>query len=160
MDTDGSDGPQWLDETEQAVWRQYLTVLRRLPEQLNSSLVQAHGVTITEYEVLAHLSEAPDRKLRMTELAEGAILSKSRLSHQITRMERAGLVQREPCESDGRGFFAVLTEAGWQTLVDAVPTHVADVRRSFVDAVSREQLVALGEALDTVAKALDRLPTG
>jgi DNA-binding MarR family transcriptional regulator len=151
----GHDEPHWLDDTEQAVWRQYLAVLRLLPNYLNSSLSDAHGLTLNEYEVLAQLSEAPDQRLRMTELAEQAVLSKSRLSHQISRMEREGLVRREPCETDGRGYFAVLTTEGWKRLVDAVPTHVDDVRRGFIDVLSREQLVALGGALDAIGAALD-----
>jgi DNA-binding MarR family transcriptional regulator len=157
---DSRDEPRWLDEAEQAIWRKYLSVLRLLPTYLNSSLDDNHGVTLNEYEVLAVLSEAPDRRLRMTELAEQAVLSKSRLSHQITRMEREGLVRREPCETDGRGFFAVLTTEGWKRLVEAVPTHVADVRRGFVDALSREQLLALGGALDQIAGAIAKPGSG
>src|SRR5437868_3937174 len=125
---DGTGEPDWLDDAEQAVWRQYINVMRLLPDRLNASLVKSHDLTLIDYEVLARLSEAPQQRLRMTELAEGALLSKSRLSHQISRMERDGLVRREPCETDGRGFFAVLTEAGWEKLLAAVPTHVGDVR--------------------------------
>jgi DNA-binding MarR family transcriptional regulator len=148
--------PRWLDDTEQAVWRRYLSVMRLLPDRLNSSLVHQHDLTLIDYEVLARLSEAPRQRLRMTELAEGALLSKSRLSHQISRMEREGLVRREPCETDGRGFFAVLTDAGWEKLVSAAPTHVADVRKSFIEPLSREQLDALGNALDSIAAVLVR----
>jgi DNA-binding MarR family transcriptional regulator len=151
---DAPETPRWLDDTEQAVWRQYLSVMRLLPDLLSATLVRSHDLTLIDYEVLARLSEAPQRRLRMTELAEGALLSKSRLSHQISRMERDGLVRREPCETDGRGFFAVLTDAGWEKLLGAVPTHVADVRKNFVDPLDREQLVALGDALDTIAKVL------
>ena len=151
---DAPQDPRWLDDTEQAVWRQYLSVMRLLPDMLSASLVRSHDLTLIDYEVLARLSEAPLRRMRMTELAEGALLSKSRLSHQISRMERDGLVRREPCETDGRGFFAVLTDAGWEKLLGAVPQHVADVRKKFVEPLDREQLVALGDALDTIAKVL------
>jgi DNA-binding MarR family transcriptional regulator len=153
---DSTDEPDWLDDAEQAVWRQYINVMRLLPDRLSASLSRAHNLTLIDYEVLARLSESPQQRLRMTELAEGALLSKSRLSHQISRMERDGLVRREPCETDGRGFFAVLTDAGWDRLLSAVPTHVADVRATFVDALSREQLLALGDALDAIGKALAR----
>ncbi|NUR57592.1 MAG: MarR family transcriptional regulator [Catenulispora sp.] len=146
--------PPWLDDAEQTVWRQYISIMRLLPDRLNASLSRGHGLTLIDYEVLARLSEAPLRRLRMTELAEGALLSKSRLSHQISRMEKEGLVRREPCETDGRGFFAVLTDAGWERLLQAVPTHVRDVREVFVTPLSREQLLALGEALDAIEKAL------
>jgi DNA-binding MarR family transcriptional regulator len=152
---DAPETPRWLDDTEQAVWRRYLSVMRLLPDLLSASLVRSHDLTLIDYEVLARLSEVPQHRMRMTELAEGALLSKSRLSHQISRMERDGLVRREPCETDGRGFFAVLTEDGWQKLLGAVPTHVGDVRKNFVDPLDREQLVALGDALDTIGKALE-----
>jgi DNA-binding MarR family transcriptional regulator len=155
MTADATDEPAWLDDTEQAVWRQYISVMRLLPDRLSASLSRAHGLTLIDYEVLARLSEAPLRRMRMTELAEGALLSKSRLSHQISRMEKEGLVRREPCETDGRGFFAVLTDQGWAKLLAAVPLHVADVRETFIAPLSREQLVALGEALDAIAKTLE-----
>lgn len=154
MNADAPHTP-WLDDTEQNVWRQYISVMRLLPDRLNASLGRGHGLTLIDYEVLARLSEAPLRRLRMTELAEGALLSKSRLSHQISRMEKEGLVRREPCETDGRGFFAVLTDAGWDKLLQAAPTHVRDVREAFVTPLSREQLESLGEALDAIAKALE-----
>jgi len=147
--------PAWLDPTEQAVWRQYISVMRLLPDRLNASLSRGHGLTLIDYEVLARLSEAPLRRIRMTELAEGALLSKSRLSHQISRMEKEGLVRREPCETDGRGFFAVLTDQGWEKLLASVPTHVADVREAFITPLSREQLLTLGEILDVISKGLE-----
>ncbi|GAA2060652.1 MarR family transcriptional regulator [Catenulispora yoronensis] len=157
MSAHGTEDPEtpWLDETEQAVWRQYISVMRLLPDRLNAGLGRGHGLTLIDYEVLARLSEAPLRRLRMTELAEGALLSKSRLSHQISRMEKEGLVRREPCETDGRGFFAVLTDEGWEKLLTAVPSHVRDVRESFVEPLTREQLVALGDALGAIAKGLE-----
>jgi DNA-binding MarR family transcriptional regulator len=155
MTAEGTAEPAWLDETEQAVWRSYISVMRLLPDRLNASLNRGHGLTLIDYEVLARLSEAPLRRIRMTELAEGSLLSKSRLSHQISRMEKEGLVRREPCETDGRGFFAVLTDQGWEKLLAAVPTHVADVRAAFITPLSREQLVALGEVLDLLGKGLE-----
>ena len=155
MTAEGTAEPAWLDQTEQAVWRQYISVMRLLPDRLNASLSRGHGLTLIDYEVLARLSEAPLRRIRMTELAEGALLSKSRLSHQISRMEKEGLVRREPCETDGRGFFAVLTDQGWEKLLAAVPTHVADVREAFITPLSREQLLTLGEILDVISKGLE-----
>ncbi|MEZ0111275.1 DNA-binding MarR family transcriptional regulator [Catenulispora sp. EB89] len=155
MTAEGTAEPAWLDPTEQAVWRQYISVMRLLPDRLNASLSRGHGLTLIDYEVLARLSEAPLRRIRMTELAEGALLSKSRLSHQISRMEKEGLVRREPCETDGRGFFAVLTDQGWEKLLASVPTHVADVREAFITPLSREQLLTLGEILDVIGKGLE-----
>ena len=100
------------------------------------------------------LSEAPDRRLRMSELARRALSSRSRLSHQIDRMERAGLVTREVCAEDRRGSFAVLTETGWRTIVQAAPDHVASVRANLVDILSPEEFAALGAACRKVADAL------
>ncbi|MFL6114439.1 MAG: MarR family winged helix-turn-helix transcriptional regulator [Catenulispora sp.] len=155
MTEDATREPPWLDDDEQAVWRRYISVMRLLPDRLNASLSRGHGITLIDYEVLARLSEAPLRRMRMTELAEGALLSKSRLSHQISRMEKEGLVRREPCETDGRGYFAVLTDAGWEKLLAAVPTHVRDVRESFVSPLGRAQLLALGEALSAIERSLE-----
>ncbi|WP_194895136.1 MarR family winged helix-turn-helix transcriptional regulator [Catenulispora pinisilvae] len=155
MTAEGTDETAWLDETEQAVWRNYISVMRLLPDRLNTSLTRGHDLTLIDYEVLARLSEAPLRRMRMTELAEGALLSKSRLSHQVSRMEKEGLVRREPCETDGRGFFAVLTDQGWHKLLSAAPDHVADVREAFITPLSREQLAALGEILDVLGKGLE-----
>jgi len=155
MSSEDTEEPPWLDDTEQEIWRRYISVMRLLPDRLNASLTRAHGLTLIDYEVLARLSEAPLRRLRMTELAEGALLSKSRLSHQISRMEKEGLVRREPCETDGRGFFAVLTDAGWDKLLAAVPLHVRDVRETFVEPLSQEQLFSLGEALEAISKKLE-----
>ena len=155
MTAEGTDETAWLDETEQAVWRNYISVMRLLPDRLNTSLTRGHDLTLIDYEVLARLSEAPLRRMRMTELAEGALLSKSRLSHQVSRMEKEGLVRREPCETDGRGFFAVLTDQGWEKLLSAAPAHVADVREAFITPLSREQLAALGEILDVLGKGLE-----
>ncbi|MBS2532488.1 MarR family transcriptional regulator [Catenulispora sp. NF23] len=155
MTAEGTDETAWLDETEQAVWRHYISVMRLLPDRLNASLARGHDLTLIDYEVLARLSEAPLRRMRMTELAEGALLSKSRLSHQVSRMEKEGLVRREPCETDGRGFFAVLTDQGWEKLLSAAPAHVADVREVFITPLSRDQLVTLGEILDVIGKGLE-----
>ena len=144
---------RWLTDAEQCAWRTHLEVNRLLTYQLEKDL-QPFGLTMNDYEILVNLSESEDYRMRMSDLASATLQSKSRLSHQISRMERDGLVRREPCETDGRGFFAVLTDAGWEKLLGAVPTHVADVRKNFVDPLDRKQLVALGAALDTIAKVL------
>src|SRR2546423_6744864 len=112
MSDDATREPPWLDDDEQAVWRRYISVMRLLPDRLNASLSRGHGITLIDYEVLARLSEAPLRRLRMTELAEGALLSKSRLSHQISRMEKEGLVRRGAWASGRRGRFWGLSRPG------------------------------------------------
>ena len=120
---------RWLTDDEQRHWRAWLAASLLLNDRLSRDLQEQHGLTIADYEILVHLSEAPDRRLRMSELAEAALSSRSRLSHQIDRMARAGLVDRESCADDRRGAFAVLTQHGWDVLVAAAPDHVESVRR-------------------------------
>jgi DNA-binding MarR family transcriptional regulator len=145
---------RWLTEDEQRLWRGWLAASMLLPERLNRDLQEQHGLTGTDYQVLVELSESPERRMRMSTLAERTQLSRSRLSHQIDRMTRAGLVTRQECAQDGRGMFAVLTEQGWETIVAAAPDHVESVRRHLVDQLTPEQFQAFGEACITVADAL------
>ncbi|MDI2128238.1 MarR family winged helix-turn-helix transcriptional regulator [Yinghuangia seranimata] len=152
--------PRWLSDEEQRMWRASMGVLNLLPLYLERDLQQLHGLTVHDYEILVRLSEAPDRRLRLTELAGLSHQSKSRLSHQMTRMENAGLVARESCDSDRRGQWAVLTEQGWERLVQAAPDHVASVRRHFVDLLTDEQKRVLGEAFGTVVAHLSGVDGG
>lgn len=151
MDTDT--GTRWLSEDEQRAWRTHLNVSRLLAHQLERDL-QPFGLTMNDYEILVNLSESDDHRMRMSDLAAATLQSKSRLSHQITRMERANLVRREHCPSDKRGLFAVLTEHGWETMRTVAPHHVESVRRHFVDLLTPDGLAALRESLDPVAKHL------
>ncbi|MBU6244013.1 MAG: MarR family transcriptional regulator [Actinomycetales bacterium] len=123
-------------------------------DQLNRDLLADHGLSGADYEILVRLSESPDRRVRMSELAELTLASRSRLSHQIDRMEQAGLVRRESCAEDRRGAFAALTDTGWQALVAAAPDHVASVRRHLVDVLSPEEFEALGQACRKVSERL------
>ena len=148
--------PRWLSEDEQRSWRAFLSVNLLLFDQLGREMQRQHGLTNADYEILVNLSEAPDRRLRMSELAGRTLSSRSRLSHQVARMEAAGLVERTPCAQDRRGFWANLTETGWKTLVEAAPDHVAGVRAHLVDAMTPEQFSQLGQACQVVA---DRLRT-
>jgi DNA-binding MarR family transcriptional regulator len=148
----------WLNETEQAAWRAYLEVMRLLPNHLEDRLHERHELTLTDYQVLVEVSEAADHRLRMTELSHRTQLSKSRLSHQIGRMDRAGLVLRTQCPEDRRGQWVELTEAGWTTLREAAPQHAADVRELFFDLLDEEQTAVLATALRTVADKLGRSP--
>ncbi|GHG56435.1 MarR family winged helix-turn-helix transcriptional regulator [Streptomyces griseocarneus] len=151
MDTEN--GTRWLSDEEQATWRAHLDVSRLLMHQLERDL-QPFGLTNNDYEILVNLSESDDHRMRMSDLATATLQSKSRLSHQITRMENAGLVRRENCESDRRGLFAVLTDHGWETMRKVAPHHVASVREHFIDLLSAEELKALQESLRPVAKHL------
>ena len=145
---------RWLDLEQQRHWRAYIAATTLLQERLSRELQAAHGLTMADYEILVRLSEAPGRSLRMSLLAENTLASRSRLSHQIDRMEKAGLVVREACEEDRRGANAVMTDAGWDLLVAAAPTHVAGVREHLVDQLTPEEFAALGAACAKVAEHL------
>src|ERR1700744_6579317 len=132
----------WLTAEEQEAWRAYLATSKLLTRQLDRDL-HSFGLSINDYEILVVLSEAPDHRLRMTDLADATAQSRSRLSHQITRMETAGLVRRDSCPGDKRGLFAVLTEAGLATIERVAPDHVDSVRRHFISLLTAEQLAAL-----------------
>jgi len=143
--------PKWLNPREMKAWRSYIIASRRLLEALDADL-DGHDLSMADYEVLAQLSDAPDRRMRMTELAEIAMLSKSRLSHRMKVMEKAGWVRREVCTEDKRGSFAVMTEKGWRAIVKAAPDHVASVRNRFVDNLNVKDQ-------EELAKIFDRLST-
>jgi DNA-binding MarR family transcriptional regulator len=148
-----TNGTRWLSDGEQRAWRTHLEVSRLLMFRLERDL-QPFGLTNHDYEILVNLSEAEDRRMRMTDLADATLQSKSRLSHQITRMQKAGLVRRESCESDRRGLYAVLTDAGWETMQQVAPHHVASARRHFIDLLTPGQLEELRAALTPVAEHL------
>ncbi|MFI8520399.1 MarR family winged helix-turn-helix transcriptional regulator [Streptomyces sp. NPDC085481] len=143
----------WLTDAEQCAWRTYLDVNRMLTYQMEKDL-QPFGLTYNDYEILVNLSESAERRLRMSDLAAATLQSKSRLSHQITRMENAGLVRRENCESDRRGLYAVLTDHGMDTMRKVAPHHVESVRKHFIDLLSPEALGDLHESLKPVADQL------
>ena len=124
--------PKWLNPLEMQAWRKYIVTTRHLLEALDSDL-HDHDLSLYDYEILALLSDAPDRRMRMSELADIALLSRSRLSHRMKVMETAGWVKRESCPEDKRGYFAVMTAKGWKAIVAAAPDHVESVRRRFID---------------------------
>lgn len=145
---------RWLTPEEQRLWRGWMAASMLLPDRINRDLQEQHDLTGTDYQILAELSESPDRRVRMSTLADLTLLSRSRLSHQIDRMAKAGLVTREVCHQDGRGMFAALTDYGWDTIVAAAPDHVESVRRHLLDRLSPEQFEAFGEACIVVAEGL------
>lgn len=143
--------PKWLNPREMKAWRSYIIASRRLLEALDSDL-DGHDLSMADYEVLAQLSEAPGRKIRMSELAQIAMLSKSRLSHRITVMEKAGWVRRQACTEDKRGSWAVMTDKGYRAIVKAAPDHVRSVRARFLDRISakdQENLATIFESIGT-----------
>ncbi|HTU76224.1 MAG TPA: MarR family transcriptional regulator [Trebonia sp.] len=145
--------PHWLTADEQSAWRAYIRLAKMLMRQLDRDL-HPFGLTTNDYEILVELSESPDHRLRMTELADLTAQSRSRLSHQVTRMEARGLVQRDACAGDKRGTFAVITPRGLATIERVAPHHVESVRRHFVDQFSGEQLVMMSAAFEPVLEII------
>jgi DNA-binding MarR family transcriptional regulator len=146
-----SDAVPWLDADEQDAWRAYLEATTRVTDRLNDDLKRAFGLTLEDYEILVFLSEAPDRRMRMADLAGALLASRSRLTYRIDRLETAGLVARRPCPSDGRAIWAELTDAGHQRLVEAAPHHVRGVRAALIDHFTRPEWLHVGSILRRVA---------
>ena len=148
---------RWLTKEQQVHWRAWLTASKGLTDQLSRELQEQHGLTITDYEILVCLSESENNSIRMSDLATKTLLSRSRLSHQVDRMESAGLIERKMCPDDRRGQLAVLTKVGSKTLEAAAPDHVTGVRKHLVDLLSCEEYQALGSAAKKIANHLDGL---
>lgn len=145
---------RWLDDREQEIWRGYLTMSNRLMSRINGNLVSRSSMSDGDYGVLVGLSEAPNGRLRAFELARVLEWEKSRLSHQLSRMTKRGLVRREECPSDARGAFIAITAQGRTLIEAAAPHHVADVRAYFVDVLTPAQLDALGGIVTAVLGGL------
>jgi DNA-binding MarR family transcriptional regulator len=145
---------RWLTPEEQRVWRSYLHATALLEDHLDRQLQRDAGMPHIYYGLLVKLAEAPDLRLRMTELAMDAKITRSRLSHAIARLETNGWVRREDCPSDKRGQFAVLTDQGMEVLRRTAPGHVAAVRQALFDRLSPEQQKCLGEIMQIVAEGL------
>ena len=146
---------KWLSDEEQESWRAFVAMTGLLWENLDRQLQSEAGMPQSYYLILAMLSEAPDRRLRMSDLAFVVNSSQSRLSHAAARLEENGWIERIPAATDGRGSIAVLTDAGQEVLVATAPGHVAAVRRAIFDVLSTEQVAQLGEISRTVLRQLD-----
>jgi|tagenome__1003787_1003787.scaffolds.fasta_scaffold20963527_2 DNA-binding MarR family transcriptional regulator len=146
---------RWLDDDEQRAWRAFLGMSALLPTALDQQLQRDASLSHASYIVLAMLSEAPGRARRMSELAALANSSPSRLSHTIARLEERGWVQRVKSPDDGRGNLAVLTDEGWQVVVETAPAHVESVRRLVFDALTPSQVRQLEVISEAVLARLD-----
>ncbi|WP_353952613.1 MarR family transcriptional regulator [Knoellia sp. S7-12] len=146
---------RWLTDDERAVWLRLVAVVELLPGVLDAQLRAGAGLTHFEYFVLAMLSEAPERTLRMTALAQRTTATLQRLSHVVRRLEDRGLVKRYPCPEDGRATNARLTQAGWEAVVAAAPGHVDTVRRHVLDPLTPVQLQQLRGIGDALLQGLD-----
>jgi DNA-binding MarR family transcriptional regulator len=149
------DGQRWLDHDEQRAWRGFLAMTALLPGALDQQLQRDADMGHSSYIVLAMLSEAPDRSLRMSDLASRANSSPSRLSHTVSRLEQRGWVRRDRSPDDGRGNVARLTDDGWDVVTATAPGHVAAVRRYVFDALSAEQVCQLEQITGAVLSTLD-----
>ena len=141
---------KWLSEPEMLAWRHLVRATTGLLAVLDNELQAEHGLSLGDYEVLVHLSEAPGRAVRMSELADRLHLSPSGITRRIDGLVKGGLVERQPCPSDRRGSNAVLTKLGLKALRSAAPTHVRGVREHFVDRLSERELAQLAAALSSV----------
>lgn len=147
--------PRWLSDEEQRVWRAYLHATTLLEDHLDRQLQRDAGMPHIYYGLLVQLSQAPRRRLRMTELAKSAKITRSRLSHAIARLEKNGWVRRETCASDKRGQFARLTDEGTEVLRRNAPGHVTAVRQALFDRLSAEQVEQLGTIMRVMAEGLE-----
>lgn len=152
--------PRWLSNDEQDVWQAYLQATTLLEDHLDRQLQRDAGMPHIYYALLVHLAKAPRRRLRMTQLAKDAKITRSRLSHAIARLEQHGWVQREDCPSDKRGQNAFLTDLGNDVLKRSAPGHVAAVRQAIFDRLSPEQVDQLGEIMRVMAEGLQPEGTG
>ena len=164
MSTRDSDGdaagqPRWLDADEQKAWRAWLYSSQLLAERLDRELQHRTGIPHTYYEILVQLSETPGRMLRMSQLADRCLSSRSRLSHAVARLEERGWIRRQVCEEDARGQLAILTDKGFAALEAAAPVHVEGVRMHLFDQLSPQQVAAMRDIGETLLRHLG-LPPG
>ncbi len=144
--------PRWLNEKEARAWRAFIAAQRVVNSRIEQQLQRDAGIPHTYYEILVRLSDAPDGRLRMSELAIATLGSRSRLSHAVNRLEQYGWVRREGIESDRRGQVAILTDAGREKLVEMAPGHVEEVRSAIFDALSAEQVDQLFDICTALAE--------
>lgn len=147
--------PRWLTPAEERAWRAYRRMRARLDLQLARDLANDSGLSEADYDVLSTVSETPERRMRLKDLASSMLWSSSRLSHHVARMQERGLVVREECASDGRGAVVALTPEGWRTIRAAAPGHVESVRRHLIDLLSPQDIDTLGEIGETVVNHLN-----
>lgn len=138
----------WLDDRQQHIWRSWLQLNRELPAVLARELQESSDLSMADFEVLVNLTDVPDGRLRISELATGMAWERSRVSHHLKRMEQRGLVDRAGCPDDRRGSFVGITPAGRTAIEGAAPGHVDAVRRLVVDALTADELATLGQLTD------------
>ena len=150
-----TDESPWLPAEAQQLWRRWLRLNALLPGALHRELQTDAGLSLPDFDVLVQLTDSPEGRVRVTDLARGLHWERSRVSHHITRMERRGLVRREECRDDGRGAWVVLTEQGRAVIEQAAPAHVATVRRLVFDALTPQEADAMAGVIDKVLARLE-----
>jgi DNA-binding MarR family transcriptional regulator len=156
---DMSSEVRWLTPQEEHLWRGWLKLNTKLASALHRELQQDAGLSMPDFEVLVHLTDNPDGRLRVSDLAGLLQWERSRVSHHVKRMERRGLVQRRECSEDGRGAFVVITPRGRAAIEEAAPGHVTAVRRLVFDVLSKEEKAALAAVIDKLLARLNEAPT-
>src|SRR3954451_8236981 len=146
---------RWLDPEEQKAWRAWLYSTLLLQDRLDPELTHETGISHAYYEILVALSETPQPAMRVSELADRCLSSRSRLSHAVSRLEERGWVRRQVCESDGRGQLAVLTDEGFAALEAAAPVHVEGVRTHLFDQLTPQQVQNMRDIGETLLRHLD-----
>ncbi|WP_456847342.1 MarR family winged helix-turn-helix transcriptional regulator [Cellulomonas sp. P5_C6] len=149
------DDVRWLDDAQLRAWKKLIAVVELLPGTLESQLQRDSGLSHFEYFTLAMLSEAPDRTLRMTALAAHTNSTLARLSHVVSRLEKRGLVRREPCAEDRRATNAILTADGWTAVVAAAPGHAATVLATVIDPLTAADVADLDRVMSRILEVLD-----
>jgi len=153
-----SDESPWLPAEAQQLWRRWLRLNALLPGVLHRELQADAGLSLPDFDVLVQLTDSPEGRVRVSDLARGLHWERSRVSHHITRMERRGLVRREECRDDGRGAWVVLTEQGRAVIEQAAPAHVATVRRLVFDALTPQEAQVMAEVIEKVLARLEGEP--
>lgn len=143
---------EWLNEVEMCAWRNLLTAHAQISSQLDEELSREHGISFAEYEVLVHTSEGEDGSVRMSTLAQAALVSRSGLTRRVQHLVAEGLIERQRCKEDKRGTFAVLTPLGWEKLRAASVTHVRGVREHMISKLSQSDLKTLAVSLDKIMR--------
>jgi len=146
---------RWLTPKEQRAWRAYIAATHLVEDALDRQLQQDAGMPHLYYSILANLSDAPEHRLRMTDLAERTKITRSRLTYAVTRLEKDGLLRRENCRWDKRGSIATLTAEGMAVLEQTAPGHVETVRASLFDQLTEEQVDQLEEICTGITRALE-----
>ncbi|PUA80968.1 MarR family winged helix-turn-helix transcriptional regulator [Nocardioides currus] len=146
--------PRWLDESQQRAWRALVVGTTLLMDRLDDDLRRTFNISLTEYEILVRLSERPGRSMRMAQLADALAHSRSRVTHTVDRMQKAGYIVRAATPEDGRGIVATMTDAGFALLVEAAPMHVEGVRTYLVDVADPTDFSAVGRVMDAVTDEL------